>query len=207
METKQIKVCTCCKQTFEISCFSTNKKARDGLHSWCRSCVNAQRRNNRQKYRPAQKRYEVENTEKIKQREKIYKATDRFKRMKSFWDKQYREKNKKTIASQKRTYYADKQHLRRAEYQRNKQGYIARAYQRLYKIKTLTPKDADKKLIQSFYDQAKEMAKLTGIRHEVDHIIPISKGGLHHQSNLQVLVWTENRKKGAQSIEQKRNLE
>ncbi len=40
------------------------------------------------------------------------------------------------------------------------------------------------------------MTSETGIPHEVDHIIPISKGGLHHQDNLQILTQQENRKKG-----------
>jgi len=35
----------------------------------------------------------------------------------------------------------------------------------------------------------------TGIPHEVYHIIPISKGGKHHENNLQILTATENRKK------------
>ena len=36
----------------------------------------------------------------------------------------------------------------------------------------------------------------TGLPHEVDHIIPICKGGLHHPDNLQILTMEENRKKG-----------
>jgi len=31
--------------------------------------------------------------------------------------------------------------------------------------------------------------------YEVDHIIPLAKGGLHHPDNLQILTKTENRKK------------
>lgn len=34
------------------------------------------------------------------------------------------------------------------------------------------------------------------IGHEVDHIIPLSLGGLHHEDNLQYLTIEENRKKG-----------
>ena len=37
--------------------------------------------------------------------------------------------------------------------------------------------------------------------YEVDHIIPLSKGGKHHEDNLQYLTITENRSKGARSSE------
>lgn len=36
--------------------------------------------------------------------------------------------------------------------------------------------------------------------HEVDHIIPISKGGKHHPKNLQYLTVSENRKKGSKLV-------
>jgi hypothetical protein len=32
--------------------------------------------------------------------------------------------------------------------------------------------------------------------HEVDHIIPLSRGGLHHEDNLQYLLKEDNRRKG-----------
>jgi len=41
---------------------------------------------------------------------------------------------------------------------------------------------------------------MTGIQHHVDHIIPLSKGGLHHPDNLQILTAEENLKKGAKLI-------
>ena len=31
------------------------------------------------------------------------------------------------------------------------------------------------------------MEKKTGIKYEVDHIIPVHKGGRHHPDNLQIL--------------------
>jgi 5-methylcytosine-specific restriction endonuclease McrA len=37
--------------------------------------------------------------------------------------------------------------------------------------------------------------------YEVDHIIPISKGGKHHPDNLQYLTVTENRKKYNKCLE------
>jgi 5-methylcytosine-specific restriction endonuclease McrA len=51
-----------------------------------------------------------------------------------------------------------------------------------------TPPNADKKLIFEIYNNCPK-------GYEVDHIIPISKGGLHHQDNLQYLTAQENRKK------------
>jgi len=56
------------------------------------------------------------------------------------------------------------------------------------KVKNQTPADADRKAIQEFYANCPE-------GYEVDHKIPISKGGLHTLSNLQYLTITENRKK------------
>lgn len=58
------------------------------------------------------------------------------------------------------------------------------------------PIDADHEKINYFYIQAEKLTEETGIMHHVDHIIPLSKGGLHHQDNLQVLTAFENIKKG-----------
>ena len=49
--------------------------------------------------------------------------------------------------------------------------------------------NANKDLIQTIYENCPE-------GHEVDHIIPLAKGGLHHESNLQYLTIKENRSKG-----------
>ena len=51
-----------------------------------------------------------------------------------------------------------------------------------------TPADEDIKALQEFYAKCPD-------GYEVDHIIPISKGGLHSLSNLQYLPRLENRKK------------
>lgn len=78
----------------------------------------------------------------------------------------------------------------------------AKIYQTQYQskrratVKHQTITGADQKLIQEFYIQAVKLTKNTGIPHEVDHIIPICKGGFHHQDNLRVITRSENRKKG-----------
>ena len=60
---------------------------------------------------------------------------------------------------------------------------------RMKKYRTFAP-NADRKKMQLIYEGCPE-------GHEVDHIIPLSKGGLHHEDNLQYLTRLENRKKGA----------
>jgi 5-methylcytosine-specific restriction endonuclease McrA len=47
--------------------------------------------------------------------------------------------------------------------------------------------------IKCIYAEAKAKTKETGIKHEVDHIVPISLGGKHHPDNLQILTATENK--------------
>ena len=50
--------------------------------------------------------------------------------------------------------------------------------------------------ILTIYEECSRISAETGIPHEVDHIIPICRGGLHHPDNLQILTMEENRKKG-----------
>jgi hypothetical protein len=52
-----------------------------------------------------------------------------------------------------------------------------------------TPETSDRDAIREFYANCPE-------GHEVDHVIPISRGGLHTLENLQYLTIHENRSKG-----------
>lgn len=57
--------------------------------------------------------------------------------------------------------------------------------------------EQDRLKILDMYAQAKLLEQETGIKYHVDHIIPISKGGMHIPSNLQILTAVDNLKKGA----------
>ena len=55
-------------------------------------------------------------------------------------------------------------------------------------LRAQTPDDANMEKIAEIYKNCPK-------GYEVDHIIPINKGGLHHQDNLQYLTVKENRSK------------
>jgi 5-methylcytosine-specific restriction endonuclease McrA len=55
--------------------------------------------------------------------------------------------------------------------------------------------EIEKMMCKNYYLIARELTEQTGIKHEVDHIWPISKGGPHLPWNLQFLTKEENRKK------------
>lgn len=71
-----------------------------------------------------------------------------------------------------------------------RQALKCEAWQR-YQARKLrqTPPDADISMMQEIYQHCPK-------GYEVDHVIPLSRGGLHHQDNLQYLTISENRKKG-----------
>ncbi len=79
---------------------------------------------------------------------------------------------------------------------RTKAVFNAKTYRYRGRKKKQMPSDVDHNEIVKFYKEAERLTEETGIIHHVDHIIPLSKGGLHHQSNLQVLTKEENLKKG-----------
>ena len=64
--------------------------------------------------------------------------------------------------------------------------------------KQCTPPWADTAKIKEIYDEAHRLTLETGIKHQVDHIMPLRHPdvcGLHVPANLQILTETENKRK------------
>ena len=75
-----------------------------------------------------------------------------------------------------------------------------KAAKRRARVRNQLPSDADFDIIKKIYSECRRISQETGIPHEVDHIIPIAEGGLHHQDNLQIITMSENRKKGSKLL-------
>lgn len=82
--------------------------------------------------------------------------------------------------------------------QDNSDGVAAQCAHRRARKLEATPNWADLKAIAEIYTKCAEITKRTGIKHQVDHIIPLTSDlvcGLHVESNLQILTADENNKK------------
>ena len=77
------------------------------------------------------------------------------------------------------------------------------AIEKQKRTKRATPIWADKNNIRAIYEEAIALTLSTGIKHEVDHIVPLTNKlvcGLHVEHNLQVVTFSENRSKSNKFI-------
>jgi 5-methylcytosine-specific restriction endonuclease McrA len=81
---------------------------------------------------------------------------------------------------------------RKTEAQR-KAGVAAGVYAYRARKKNAIPLDADLALIKLIYESTPD-------GYQVDHIVALANGGLHHQDNLQYLPFRENARKGKRSV-------
>ena len=142
----------------------------------------AYREGNKEKANAYSKAYYEANREKLNASSKAYYEANREKLNAS--SRAYREVNKEKIAATTLAYY-----------EANKDKFFAKnAKARALKAPALLP-TTDDKLIQNLYKQREHMSKKRNEVYHVDHIIPLSIGGAHHQDNLRIITAKENLEK------------
>ena len=199
-----MKTCTKCLSTKESSSFKTRKSSKDGLHTWCVTCLAAyyakHNKDNRDKRRAQEaERYEA-GKEVILAKAKTYYAEHKPQIQNK--KKKYRQENIEQIR-QANSVWRDKNKdylkVKKAAWQKaNKGAVCAATAKRRSAVINATPYWADEVEIQKIYKTAEAM-RLSGIDVHVDHVIPLQNDtvcGLHVHWNLQIINATKNRSKG-----------
>jgi 5-methylcytosine-specific restriction endonuclease McrA len=203
MQMGDLKVCTKCETAKERSEFYKKSASDDGLDYNCRSCKKAYQRayqeKNADKLKAQHKDYREANADRIKAYKKAYyqEHFDEVNASNRAWNeanadrytaskKAYHKANADTIIARVKA-WSDANPDRSAAI-KGKEAAIRRggSVSDIYDLELCIP----------FYEEARRLSRETGVKHHVDHIIPIAKGGLHCQENLQVLTATENMSKG-----------
>ena len=146
---------------------------------------------NRDKIMSKNKKWKELNPEKVKEyrtdpkhlaRQREYKA-ENYERCKEKWREYYKREKEKDVPYWMRP--------------DNKKKSAHRASLRRAVIRSAMIKSSDVELIEAIYMECDRKNKRCKKSYHVDHIIPISIGGAHHQDNLRIITAFENQSKSA----------
>lgn len=192
-----MKRCSRCKLQKDTSLFNRNACKRDGRDIYCRDCRNAysnKRYRDRPDVRAAILKYHKEgraaDPAKYQQRYRdwLKDNKDAANKATAIW----RQNNLELAMAQSRK-------SAKAWKAANLPRFNAQMRKRTAKKLKATPWWADDREMEKFYYEAARLTKETGIRHEVDHIVPLQSKivcGLHCPANLRVIPELENMSKG-----------
>ena len=193
------KVCTKCQEEYPATTEHFNKKqtGKYGLTSRCKVCISHCR-----------KKYYEENKEKIllKDKEHRSKNKDKIYEVQKKWVRA----NRKRVQETKKKWRDKNPDYNKQYYKKNKEQ--IRDAQKLYQkqnpilVKNISAKRRARKIEQlphyANLDLIKLIYKNCPDGYHVDHMTPLAKGGLHHESNLCYLPASVNQSKYAKTIEE-----
>lgn len=170
-----LKLCGHCKKWLLLDGFGKDESRWDKLSNLCKKCNCLKSKKYNQKYPDKltvrNKKFRDNNPEYSKQYycENIDSEKKRFKN----YREKYPDRRKETVKNWQSSNY-DKRNNNEAR-------------RRARKFKQIT-KNVNLEKIQQLYEICSETNKILGdMFFHVDHIQPLSKGGLHHEDNLQIL--------------------
>lgn len=172
------------------------KRTREYLREW--------RAKNPEKQAAICKKYDEKNRDKRNAYAKQYRKDnpEKVKALFESWAKANPEKIKSYLVKAGKTWHERNPEYLKEHYKANKERYTAARARRRAAQDSATPTwltAIDKAMIQEMYDVSEARYIQTGIKHHVDHIVPINgKGvaGMHVPWNLQVITAQENLSKG-----------
>lgn len=186
------KICTSCGVLKPLEMFSRQRERKDGRKSNCKECVSI-----------SNKRYVEENKDKVKSRRKRHyeKNKEKYIKMSAEWVKNNPEKAKAKHLKYRHSNLEKVNNYNRLRRLSNLARDAAKTAKRRSRKREATPNwltEEHMLQILSFYEESSRLSKSTGVKHHVDHIVPL-KGenvcGLHVPWNLRVITAEENLKK------------
>ena len=163
------KACTKCGEVKPLDGFAVESRNKSGRAAHCKECELAR-----------QKEYYADNRDERLAYKKKYREENRDDVAAS--NKKYREENPEKIKAGQKKY-------REKNLDKKVAGNAKRRAVKLERIPSWS-NEADLKAIKKVYENCRLMSILTGIPHEVDHVIPMQGdgiSGLHHSTNLAII--------------------
>ena len=191
-----MKQCRSCEQTLALESFPVNARYKDGRDIRCKACcaaiTRAWRERNPDSARAAERRWKEKNPERVKAaaKRRHERLLERKPGIQSEYVRRYREKFPEKIKA-----YAEKWAKENPELCAKKS-----AERRAATLRAVPAwlQSEHRQQIADAYKKAKRVSRETGVKHHVDHIVPL-KGkdvcGLHVPWNLQVIPATVNQRK------------
>ena len=199
-----LKRCSRCKIEKPTFDFQKNKSKKDGLGTECKACMkmylkgwysrNTEKqraanrenyRNNKQRYVENAKEWAKRNPEKDKKRRGVYYETHR-----------------EQILARGRDHYAanpEYNSRRGREWrQANPDKSLEHVRARQTRKQQAMPSWVDRSELKAIYAESRRVSEATGIKHHVDHIVPLKNPlvcGLHVPANLRIIPALENQAK------------
>ena len=197
MATKQ---CNKCKEYRTLDNFSKDKSKKDGFRTICTPCGKQYIKNNKKRIRERQQKYYQDNKENIYLVHEKYVKDNKEKILEK--QRQYREDNKEKRKKSFKSWYE-----KNKEYHRNwklNNKHLVRQYnsnRRARKMSQLGFLPDNYIEILEQYDTHCRYCNLDlrTNQYHIDHIIPLSRGGMHDFTNMQLICPTCNFSKGSKT--------
>ena len=171
----QHKVCTKCSASKATDCFSAQAKGRYGVTSICKSCTSERG-----------KAWSLANPDRAAANRMRYQAANPGKG--------------RAVSAQWRADNQERERLRAAAWSKGNPGKkAAAAARRRAAKKQATPAWANHADMARFYTLAAQLTKQTGVKANVDHVVPLQSPlvcGLHCSANLSIDTAALNKRKG-----------
>jgi 5-methylcytosine-specific restriction endonuclease McrA len=206
------KACSKCGNTQPLENFRANKASKDGRQSACKSCQKAFYQANKTYYAEYSKKHRAENPEIYSARDKKYyrqnSETIKERSREWYWKNldRARENRRKTYDSDREAYIEKTRRWKRANRERANQSDLQSIHRRRARLLSNGAYQiSDKDLRRLYALPCTYCGELESI--QLDHIVPIARGGSHSIGNLAPACRTCNASKGTKTITEWRKRE